>query len=224
MKIIRSLNRASAFTRGELIIVLALLAMLGFLWLEGKGGNVRGRTMAAKCMNNLKQIGMSFGSFAAHNNGHYPYENPDSLAYTNDSQVWLHFQSLSNELGNPKVLQCPSDAQIARALDFNTGSNAGPQSLSTLKNKAVSYFVGLDAGKHPDTWLSGDARVEEAGRTRQGVVLLVNDNSSLRWSSPVHNDSPNVLAVHNTLVYQGSKHLILTPWPTNTSNRLLLPK
>jgi len=217
-------DRSAAFTRGELIIVLTLLAMLSFLWLEGKGGNAKGRTMAAKCMNNLKQIGMSFGSFAAHNNGNYPYENPDSLAYTNASEVWLHFQSLSNELKNPKVLQCPSDARIARALDFNTGSNAGPQSLSILKNKAVSYFVGLDSGNHPDTWLAGDARVEDVGRTRQSVLLLVSDSSKLRWFSPIHDDRPNVVAVRNTRVYQGSKHLMQAPWPVNTTNRLLMPQ
>ncbi len=224
MKITRSLNRASAFTRGEVVIVVVLLAMLGFLWLGGKGGDLKARAMAIKCTNNLKQIGMAFGTYAASNDGRYPYENPESLAYTNDSQVWLHFQSLAKELGHPKVLQCPSDQQMARAQDFNTGSNAGPHSLSTLKNAAVSYFVGLDAGKNRDTWLAGDARVEDSGRTRQGPLLFANDSSNLRWVAPIHDDRPNVLAVRNSQVYPGVKNLTQAPWPTNTANRLLLPK
>lgn len=214
-----------AFNVIELLMVIAILTLLGFLIFGGKGANLKGQAMATKCASNLQAIGKAFGAYAASHDGRYPYEHPDSLAYTNESQVWLHFQSLSHELGDAKLLNCPSDyPATARALDFQIGSNAGPQSLSTLKNQAVSYFVGLDAGMNPDIWLAGDARLEDTGRTRAGALLFVNDKSKIRWQSPVHDDRPNVLAVRNSRVYPGAKHLTSAPWPPNSSNRLLLPK
>jgi len=188
----------------------------------------RSKRMSSRlgCGSNLKQIALSFRMFAGDNEQKFPFETRNSVAYTNDSQAWLHFMAMSNELGSTKILLCPSDiGQKSPADGFTSNTNSPKlQSLATLKNNAVSYFVGLDAkdGNH-DTWLSGDGRLSNASHSHNGPLLYANDPSKLHWLQPIHDDRPNV-AMASGMVQRGRNLTNSAPWPTNTSNRLLLPQ
>jgi hypothetical protein len=65
----------------------------------------RERAERIACVNNLKQIGLSARVFAGDVDGMAP---PD-------------FLSMSNELGTPKILVCPSDSAHRAATDFSSG-------------------------------------------------------------------------------------------------------
>ncbi len=142
-------HRGKAFTALELLIVLAVIFVLAGLiilpLLSGRNRHVGWSTI--KCKSNLKQVALSFKMFAGDNNGEFPFVAPGTPAYTNDTQAWLHFLSLSNELGSARILLCPADVQskIDAQIFGQTDTNNNLLGVSTLKNSSVSYFVGLNA-------------------------------------------------------------------------------
>lgn len=214
-----------AFTLLELVVVLALISVVFSLLLLPAGRKNHLKAASIKCSSNLKQIALSFKMFAADHNGNFPFAAPDSLAYTDDSQAWLHFMTLSNELGSPKLLICPEDIyNKSSASFFSSRTNGAPDTLTTRKNSAVSYFVGLDAKESMyDSWLAGDGQVSDVGRKHNGSLLYANGYSTLRWPDSIHAESPSV-AFADGSVGRGSNFMSTARWPSGTSNRLLLPQ
>src|ERR1017187_9579944 len=96
---------------GLVLIVLAL-AFLGYAltWVPRDCPKAQRIT----CVNNLKQIGLSFRIWALDNDGHFPFNvstnsggtmefcamGPDGF----DRNAALHFQVMSNELSTPLLL------------------------------------------------------------------------------------------------------------------------
>ncbi len=214
-----------AFSLLELVVVLALISVVFSMLLLPVGRRNHSNAVSIKCSSNLKQIALSFKMFAADHNGNFPFAAPDSLAYTDDSQAWLHFMTLSNYLGSPKLLICPADIYSkSSASFFSSRTNGAPDTLTTRKNSAVSYFVGLDAKEtNYDSWLVGDGQVSDIGRKHNGPLLYANGYSTLRWPDFIHAQSPNV-AFTDGSVGRGSNFLSTARWPSGTSNRLLLPQ
>jgi len=213
------------FTFLELLIVIAMVSVVFGLFVLPVGRKNRSSATNIKCMSNLKQVALSFKMFTSDNAGSLPFVASRSLAYTNDSQAWLHFMVLSNYLGSTKILICPADIHEKHAAAFfSAETNGAPESLATLKNTAVSYFVGLDANEsQPDSWLVGDGQVGDTGRIHKGPLLYANEYSSLRWPDSTHGERPNV-ALADGGVSRGSNFTSTARWPANTSNRLLLPQ
>jgi prepilin-type N-terminal cleavage/methylation domain-containing protein len=229
-------QRRKGFTALELLVVLAVIsALFAFFILPQLSGRNRhvGRS-AIKCKSNLKQVALSFKMFAGDNNGEFPFAVPVSPAYTNDTQAWLHFLSMSNELGSTKILLCPSDDGSKLKIGANifgpTSTNDNLLGLSTLKNSAVSYFVGLDAKEtSPNAWLTGDGRFDGVGSLQTGPLLTVDERSKLRWLAPLHERSPYTQACPNVAladgsVSSGSNFVSAVKWPSGTTNRILLPQ
>ncbi len=214
-----------AFTLLELLVVLAVVCVVFSMLLLPAGRTNHFKAGAIKCGSNLKQIALSFKMFAADHNGDYPFGSAGSLAYTNDSQAWLHFMTLSDYLGSPKLLICPADIYSkSSASSFSSRTNGAPDTLTTRKNSAVSYFVGLDAKETMyDSWLVGDGQVSDIGRKHNGSLLYANGYSTLRWPDSIHAQSPNV-AFADGSVGRGSNFMSAARWPSGASNRLLLPQ
>jgi hypothetical protein len=92
------------------------------------------------CVNNLKQIGLAFKTWALDHQDHFPFNlstndggtmeycarNSDGF----DSNVALHFQVMSNELSTPLILLCPRDHTTKPARDF-----------SVLRAENVTYWM-----------------------------------------------------------------------------------
>ena len=100
----------SAFARKELVTLVAvfsLLGCLGFLELD----KARNRSRAICCNCNLKQIGLSFRTWALDHGGTNPMDVPiesgGTREYLASGEVFRHFQVMSNELSTPKILVCP---------------------------------------------------------------------------------------------------------------------
>ena len=91
------------------------------------------------------------------------------------------FRSMSNELNNPKTLNCPSDTRRKRESDF-----------SKLSNKNISYFVGLDADEtKPQTILSGDRNIS-GGLFVSNRVMEVRITNVLVWGADIHIHAGNI--------------------------------
>jgi prepilin-type N-terminal cleavage/methylation domain-containing protein len=122
MKVIRSKIRA--FTLIELLVVIAVIAILAALLLPALA---RAKVQARRtvCLNNLKQIGVSFRGWANDHNGKFPWKmdkaegggKPDGIT---PSTANVQFSIVSNELAMTKILICPADATRNPAFDFTT--------------------------------------------------------------------------------------------------------
>ena len=96
-------------------------------------------THQATCINNLKQIGLAFRTWALDHGDKFPFNLSASEGGTLefcradktgfDSNAALHFQVMSNELSTPVLLVCPQGPAKA-AKDFRS-----------LKAKHVSYLL-----------------------------------------------------------------------------------
>ena len=143
-----------------------------------------GHSAGIRCLNNLKQVGLSYRLWANDYGGEYPFSSTNaagSLAWANTPEVFRHYQALSNELVTPKVLHCRSDRSRSAATDF-----------TQLSNTNLSYFVGLDAREDaPNSILSGD-RFLTGGTLSNGFLRVLTPASAAGWIQEIHENVGNI--------------------------------
>jgi len=144
-------NERQALTLLEVVIVVATILVAVSLLLPFLA---RSKTTAThvSCSNNLKQIGLAFRIFSTDSTDNFPMQVSTNRGGSGEfglpSEVFRHFQALSNELGTPIILVCPQDRRI------------GAPGFDHLANSNISYFVGLNAqAARPDVMLSGDSNL-----------------------------------------------------------------
>jgi hypothetical protein len=120
-------------------------------------------------VSNLKQVGLAFRIFANENDDKYPFSVPSLTnvhtgvlitGNTNTARAWMHFQAISNELQNARILLCPQDAARGNVRTEDFLGNELSLSSTNHRDAAVSYFVGLYADETmPQSILAGDRNV-----------------------------------------------------------------
>src|SRR5258708_3091145 len=120
-------KRIGAFTLIELLVVIAIIAILAAMLLPALAPP-KPPPQRINCTNNLKQIGLSFRTFALDYNDQYPmrlstagggYQETVGVRVVAAQQatsrgVFDFFMVMSNELSTPKVLYCPSEFETLR--------------------------------------------------------------------------------------------------------------
>jgi len=181
-------KRVKALTLVELLVVIAVLAVLGlfiFPKLTQRQHRHHPSSPRINCVNNLKQIGLSFRLWAGDNGDKYPMQvsvtNGGTMELVRSGIVFPNFQVMSNGLSTPKVLVCPSDTRTA-AKDFSVG----------FSNTNVSYFVGLEADEsNPQMLLAGDRNITGGKKPVNGILTLTT-NDVISWTRGMHNGVGNV--------------------------------
>ena len=113
----------TCFTLIELLVVVAVISLLAALLLPALG-RAKESGRATRCLSNLHQVGIALQLYAQDNRNRLPFMRDKSLTTSNDLPA--PDQVLSNYLGNPNVLHCPSDN---RELFETTGSSYSWNSL-----------------------------------------------------------------------------------------------
>jgi prepilin-type processing-associated H-X9-DG protein len=169
----------------EILVVAATLIIAVAVLVPALGRKV---DRGAVCLNNLKQIGVAFTEWSHDHESGFPWtvgeRQGGTLEYAGGSEVFRHFQTISNELGSPKILICPDD------------SRSHAKNFSSLANANLSYFIGLDADApgpaKPASILSGD-RTLATNRFSAPGVLTLPTAKALRWTMGSHEDTGNIL-------------------------------
>ena|SRR5215471_11127274 len=201
-----------AFTLTELLVVIAVLAVLAAIQLPALA-RTRVQSQRIQCVNNLKQVGVAFRRWAQNHQERYPMwvtsseggpaGNWSSLPISMKSVgAFTVFMTMSNELSAPKLTVCPTDDRKA-STNWGAGSGADGNVFvpaapgGNYGNARVSYFIGVDANQfRPQMLLSGDwnwvPNVASQGTFLNGV-WGTNVSSSAGWTDKMHRQNGNVL-------------------------------
>jgi competence protein ComGC len=205
----------SGFTLVELMFVIVGFGVLALVLLPSSGGS-RARAPRIQCVNNLKQIGLAFRTWALDHNDTYPMQVSMTNGGTLEaiSYPFMTFRVISNELSTPKILICPADRQRACATDFQKGFNSFQ----------ISYFVGTEALQtNSQMFLSGDRNMTNTAVVRRGLVDFTT-NQPAGWTEELHERQGNVgLADGSVQQLSRSKLREALQYTGDPRNRLAIP-
>lgn len=199
---------------GVVLIVLAL-ALVGCLL--ANPDSVQHKSSRLGCVNNLKQIGLAFKTWAIDNDGQFPFNVSTNAGGTMelcargtdgfDTNAALHFQVMSNELSTPRILVCPKDSSRKPAAGFaslqasnvtylmRSGTNLNESNLTAVL--VVCPFDGNTL--HCDA--SVTAREPDWKQPRRALMGIVRDKY-LDWMSAIY---PVFMVTGVVLLWAGSR-------------------
>jgi prepilin-type processing-associated H-X9-DG protein len=179
-------KRNAAMTLFEVGIVIAVVVILAAVFLPVlPRSRTRGSRIA--CVNNVKQVVLSFKIWAGDNGDVLPMgisvTNGGSMELAATGNVAATFLAMSNELSTPRVLFCPEDTARFRTNNFNG-----------LSNSNISYFISADATNdlNPQVILVGDSDLTLAGKLLKPGLAALGTNDPVAWSGRRHNKSGNI--------------------------------
>ncbi len=174
-----------AFTRTELLVTVACLALLAAILLPALQ-NAKAKASRIRCISFLKNVGLSFRVWATDHYENYPMQvsvtNGGTMEWTTNGSVVPHFLVMSNELSTPYILRCPADKTKRRATTFSSG----------LTEANVSYFLNLDARQDfPSAVMSGDRNLTNIAPANSRWINITT-NSTIGWNKEMHSEKGNV--------------------------------
>jgi prepilin-type processing-associated H-X9-DG protein len=183
------------------------------------------------CVNNVKQLGLSFRIWAGDNSDKYPMQlsvtNGGTMEHLASGVAWPHFQVLSNELNTPKILVCPEDKPRVKVLEKlqTEPEESRSRAISFQNNCPLSYFVGVDAEESkPTMLLTGDDNLAIGGKPVASGLLSLWTNSAVGWNKPRHPNGGNTCFADGSVQQISSPQLREALVNTGVAtNRLAMP-
>ncbi len=192
---------APAFTLTELLVVMAVIAILASLILPGLS-SAKSQAKSTYCLNNLKQLQLAFFNYA-HNNGDAlvpNYSRSSNLiqqavapswvlgnAKHDNSTINLEAGLLFREIGDDAVYHCPSDnskGPLPSGSRTRSYALSGWASASDVEGKGEKFDPWMTRLSELTTRSSAEvfAFIDEHADSIDDGVFAVNDRSKvLEW-------------------------------------------
>ena len=166
-----------------------------------------------QCTTKNKEVWLAFTIFANEHGDKMPPSLPSSLGgsaeFASSSEIYRHFLAVSNQLGSPSKLVCPTDSRRAAA------------DWSAFRNDHLSFFLTLDFDERNGGGLAmGDRHLASPGISNASLTLA--SNSVVSWSNKLHGERVGNLTMADGQVLQSwepelRKNVLssLTNAPTN---------
>ena len=147
------------------------------------------RRTRVTCVNNLKQIGLALKTWALDHEDKYPFNcstnEGGTLEFCErgsdgfDNSAAIHFQVMSNEIFNPRVLLCPQDRSRRAATDFfslRAGNITYRMRSGTNLTDATPQAVLVTCPVDGNTVLcDGSVKGTAAGAAADSIILNIVD-------------------------------------------------
>lgn len=165
-------NPKQAFTLVELLVVVAIIAVLAALLLPAMK-TAKDRVKSTSCVNNIRQFGSGLNAFLADNDNWYPYANPTG---TNGlvKRPWNWqlgpYVGGTNSLQAARLFYCPANPwKVPKA----TLSSGGPAWYSGT----APTLYGLNTYILPSDWLGGPfvSRMKPSDFPYLGQMMLTGE-------------------------------------------------
>lgn len=197
----RVVGRLGAFTLVELLVVVAILAILAALLLPALSA-ARERSKAAVCMSNLRQVGLAIQMYAGDYDGWTPpvYRPAEPYTWT---ALLANGRYLSVPIrGKPSVLLCPSQTPVV----YPSDSFYDPWATSIAYGLRYRNYEPFSIGKQ-EAWSSGYSELLGSSTTVNfgppGSFLLAGDTVENLPGDPIHRFQKYVL-----VNYTGGDNLV----------------
>lgn len=192
---LRRLERA--LTVSELLVLVAVIALL--IWVLGPKAfePVRTRIRTANCASQLMSIGVAFRLYAGDYGDLFPSALiHDDLWLTNcDETLVFAWRRLSNELATPRLLVCPGDTRFA-AVNF-----------ASMTRSNLSYFMSIDASVGaPQMLLAGDRNLSSNGVQINPGLFDPGTNCILTTTKELHGGVACLLFVDGSVTRYNPGH------------------
>ena len=227
-----STKRNRGLTLIEVLLLIVILAIAAAVILPALQPP-RCTAQKINCVNNLKQVGLSFRLWSGDNNDLFPMQVSTNSGGTREfvggPEVFPHFLMMSNELNTPKILFCPQDANPRRrmATTFWEAAVTGghPDLVPFQGNSNLSYFVGVDATEtNTLMFLVGDDNLSLNGAPAGPGLLSLWTNSPVAWRKGRHPSGGNIGLVDGSVQTVDTRALRQLLQQTGVAtNRLAMP-
>lgn len=176
--------RPSAFTLLELLVVIAVVAILITFFLPARTGPDNGRRQI-RCLSNQRQILLGLIMFS----GDHQDAFPASVSVTNGGamepmlagDVVPCYVALTNMVPNLNIFRCPSDE-----------SRSPAQPVQPITRTNAIYFISLDASPTNSpayTILTGDRHLSADAKPAGPGLFTLTTNQTVAWTSELHSNN-----------------------------------
>lgn len=214
----------SGFTLVELLVVVAIIAVLAMLLMPAAKGFIdKGKT--AKCAANLKTLAVGALRYAGENNGRLPAANANDVAGPHKS--WHHAalgdtNSYTDARKGPDVMYCPCmewpqrDGSIAPPFDYSYGINVRIAGVSYTNNAQSIRLQRLAKPSQVILLADGACYDEDNGHAWQ----LDNRGSGTKnyISKKNHGGGANVAWADGHVTFESAGSVSNLMSPVNTTN------